>query len=89
MAGGLVSAAQIAVVADFGPMPNPRAKRATNMLHQEFVNACQKQAIAEKRQLMKRVPRRPKTLLNGTVSQHPMKAQHRYGAELTRPVSQT
>lgn len=65
-------------VEDLGPMPNPKANRAMNMCHQVFVKACQKQARAEKVQVRKIVPRRPNQLLKGIVSQHPMKAQHKY-----------
>ena len=57
------------------------------MCHQLFTNPCQKHANAENAHVMKIVPRRPKRLLKGTVSQHPMKAQHKYGAPLTSPVS--
>jgi len=53
-----------------------------------FVKACQKQAKAEKRQVRKIVPLLPNQLLKGTVNQHPIKEQHRYGAELTSPRSQ-
>jgi hypothetical protein len=49
---------------------------------------CQRQAIALKQQVRKIVPRRPNQWLKGTVSQQPMKAQQRYGAELMRPTSQ-
>lgn len=63
-------------------------KRATNMCHHVLTKPCQKQAIAENRQVMKMVPRRPNQLLYGTVNQQPMKAQQRYGAELQRPVNQ-
>lgn len=59
-----------------------------NICHQVFAKPCQKQAVAEKRQVMKIVPRRPKILLKGTVNQHPIKAQHKYGAEFKSPVSQ-
>lgn len=85
--GGVVSAAYTGTVADFGPIPKPRAKRAMNMCHHELTNPCQKQAMAEKRQVMKIVPRRPNALLNGVVNQQPRTAQQRYGALLTRPVS--
>ena len=88
MAGGVVSAAYIGTVADLGPIPKPRKNLAINMCHQVLVNPCQKQARAENKQVMKMVPRRPNRLLNGTVSQQPIKAQHRYGAEFRRPVSQ-
>ena len=58
-----------------------------NICHQVLTNPCQKQARAENKQVMKIVPRRPKMSLNGTVSQHPMAAQHKYGALLSSPVS--
>jgi hypothetical protein len=64
-------------VALLGPIPKPRANRAMNMCHQVPVKACQIQAEAEKMQVRKIVPRRPNQLLNGIVSQHPMKAQQR------------
>ena len=35
------------------------------------------------------VPRLPKNLLSGLVNQHPTTAHARYGAELTKPKSQT
>jgi hypothetical protein len=63
IAGGVHSAAKIGTVADFGPIPNPRANLATNIPHQEFTNPCQKHAIAENKQVMKIVPRRPNQLL--------------------------
>jgi hypothetical protein len=75
-------------VADFGPIPNPRANLAINKWYHEFANACQKQAKAEKVQVRKIVPRRPNQLLKGIVSQQPMNAQQRYGAELTKPTNQ-
>jgi hypothetical protein len=59
-----------------------------NMCHQVFVKACQKQARAEIRHEMKMVPRRPKALFMGSVSQQPKTAQQRYGAPFTRPTSQ-
>lgn len=43
--------------------------------------------MAEKTQVMNTVPRRPNQWLKGTVSQQPMRAQQRYGAELTKPTS--
>src|SRR5687768_7602347 len=67
MSFGAHSAANMGVVADFGPMPKPRKKRAMNMCHQVFVKACQKQARKEMPQEMKTVPRRPKTLFMGSV----------------------
>lgn len=85
--GGAHSAAKIGVVADLGPIPNPRKKRAMNMWYQVFVNACQKHARAEIKQAMKMVPRRPKARFMGSVSQHPTTAQQRYGAELHSPRS--
>lgn len=88
IAGGVDSAAKIGTVADFGPIPSPKKNLATNMCHQAFTKPCQKQAVAEYKQVMKMVPRLPKILLNGTVNQHPIKAQHKYGAEFKRPVSQ-
>jgi hypothetical protein len=48
-----------------------------NMCHQVLAKACQKQAVAEKKQVRKMVPRRPNQLLKGMVSQQPMKAQQR------------
>ncbi len=39
------------------------------------------------KQEIKMVPLRPKALFNGSVSQQPMIAQHRYGAELHRPTN--
>lgn len=86
--GGAHSAAKIGVVADLGPIPNPRKKRAMNMWYHVFANACQKQAAAEIKQEMKMVPRRPKRRFMGSVSQHPIRAQQRYGAELQSPRSQ-
>lgn len=59
-----------------------------NMCHHVLTKPCQKHASEENRQVMKTVPRRPNQLLKGTLSQHPMSAQHRYGAELVSPVSQ-
>ena len=56
---------------------NPRKNLAMNMCHQILTNPCRKQARAEKTQVRKMVPRLPKKLLNGVVSQHPMKAQQR------------
>ena len=88
IAGGVVSAAYMGTVADLGPIPKPKKNLAMNMCHQVFTNPCQKQANAEIKQVMKMVPLRPKRLLNGTVNQHPMKAQHRYGALFSSPVSQ-
>lgn len=85
--GGEHSAAKMGQVADFGPIPNPKKNLAINMCHHELTNPCQRQAAAEKKQVMNKVPRRPKMWLNGTVSQHPMTAEHRYGAEFKRPVS--
>lgn len=75
--GGEHSAAKMGVVADLGPMPKPRKKREMNMCHQLLVKACQKQASAEIRHEMKMVPRRPKSLFMGSVSQQPMTAQQR------------
>lgn len=75
--GGEHSAAKMGVVADLGPMPKPRTKRAMNMWYQLFVKACQKQARAEMRQEMKMVPRRPNQLFIGSVSQQAATAQQR------------
>lgn len=75
-------------VADLGPIPKPRKNLAMNICHQVFTNPCQKQARAENKQVMKMVPRRPKILLKGTVNQHPIVAQHKYGALFSSPVSQ-
>ena len=47
-----------------------------------FVKACQKQAAPEIRQDTKMVPRRPKSLFMGSVSQQPAKAQQIYGAAM-------
>ena len=77
MAGGEVSAAYIGTVADLGPIPSPRKKRAMNMCHHVLTNPCQKQASAENTQVKKIVPRRPKRLLKGVVNQHLTKAQQR------------
>jgi hypothetical protein len=88
IAGGVVSAAYIGTVADLGPIPNPRKNLAINICHQVLVNPCQKQAKAENKQVMKMVPLLPNQLLKGTVSQQPITAQHKYGAEFKRPVSQ-
>lgn len=75
-------------MADLGPMPKPRQNRATNIAHHDETKPCQRQVIALKQQVRKMVPRRPNQWLKGTVSQQPMKAQQRYGAELIRPTSQ-
>lgn len=64
-------------VADLGPMPKPKKNRAMNMCHHVLVKACQKQARAENVQVRKIVPRRPNQLLNGMVSQQPIRAQQR------------
>jgi hypothetical protein len=88
MDGGAVSAAYIGTVANLGPMPKPSMNRATNIAHQVATNPCQRHVIADKAHAMKIVPRRPNQWLNGTVSQELIKAQQRYGAELTRPTSQ-
>lgn len=87
MAGGVVSAAYIGTVADLGPIPKARKNLAMNICHQVLVNPCQKQAKAENKQVMKMVPLLPNQLLKGTVNQHPIKAQHKQGAEFKRPVS--
>lgn len=39
-------------------------------------------------QAMKTVPLRPNRAFMGSVSQHPIKAQHKYGALLTSPNNQ-
>lgn len=88
MGGGAHSAAKIGVVADLGPMPNPRKKRAMNIAQYVDTKPCQRQVIALKQHVMKIVPRRPNQWLKGTVSQQPIMAQQRYGAELIRPTSQ-
>ena len=75
-------------VADLGPMPKPSMNRAMNMCHQVLTKPCQKQVMAEKQHVRNTVPRRPNQWLNGTVSQHPMNEQQRYGAALTSPTSQ-
>lgn len=59
-----------------------------NICHQVPTKPCQRQARAEKQQVMKMVPRRPYQRLKGTVNQQPTTAQHKYGAELTSPRSQ-
>lgn len=88
IAGGVISATYIGTVADFGPMPNPRKKRAMNICHHVLTKPCQRQAMAEKQHVRSIVPLRPNQWLKGTVNQLPATAQQRYGAELTRPVSQ-
>ena len=60
MLGGVVSASKMGTIADPGPMPKPRKNRGKNMSDQVLANACQKQAKAEKRQVKKMVPLRPK-----------------------------
>ena len=69
------------------PIPKPRKNLAINMCHHVLTKPCQKQARAENKQVIKMVPRRPNMLLKGTVSQQPMKAQHRYGALFKSPVN--
>jgi hypothetical protein len=53
--------------------------------HHVFTNPCQRHVVAEKMQVIKIVPRLPNHELNGTVSQQPISAQHRYGAALMSP----
>lgn len=53
------------------PIPSPRTKRAANKFHRLFVQPAQMQANAETVAVTKMVPRRPRRLLRGAVSQHP------------------
>jgi len=48
---------------------------------------CQKQASAENTPVRKIVPLLANKLLNGVVSQYPITAQQRCGAEFKRPAS--
>jgi hypothetical protein len=84
---------------DAEPEEEPRDEHATiislpstfqrrTYCHHVFVKPCQKQASAEKKHVSQMVPRRPNQLFSGVVNQQPSTAQHRYGAELTSPISQ-
>lgn len=59
-----------------------------NRCHQVFVQAIQIHVKNEMAQVIMIVPLRPKNLLRGSVNQHPMTPQQRYGAPLMRPSSQ-
>ena len=76
--GGAHSAPYTGTVALLGPIPMPRKKRAMKRWGHEFVTPCQMQVAKEKNAATKMVPRRPRTLFKGSVSQHPMNAQQSY-----------
>ena len=86
---------------DLEPIPRPRTKRAMNKLTHELARPSQIDATDDQmssrkvwglppatKQERKMTPLRPMREFNGSVSQQPRTAQARYGAELTRPVSQ-
>lgn len=78
MIGGAHSAAYTGTVADLGPTPNPRKKRAMKRCHHVLVTPCQIQVANEKNALMKMVPRRPKRLLSGAETQQLTRPQHNW-----------
>ncbi len=88
MLAGTHSAEKMGTVADLGPIPKPRKKRAINRCHHVFVHAIQMHVANEIAQVSMMVPRRPKARFSGSVSQHPIAPQQRYGAPFTRPSSQ-
>ena len=60
MADGAHSAAKTGTVAELGPIPIPKTKRATKRCCQELVTVCQMQTRKEITVVMKIAPRRPK-----------------------------
>jgi hypothetical protein len=73
-------------VVDFDPMPRPRTNRAMNRFGQLLATPSQTDATAATKQETKIVPRRPRYLFRGSVSQQPRTAQAKYGAPTIRPV---
>ena len=62
------SAAYTGIVALFGPMPNPRKRRKTNIVCQSFANACPRAKATEHKAARKIVPLRPSQWLRGQLS---------------------
>ena len=73
-------------VVDLDPIPRPSTKRAIKRFGQLLATPSQIDATAAMKQDRKIVPRRPRYLLSGSVSQQPRIAQAKYGAPTMRPV---
>jgi len=71
---GAHSAAYTGVVLDLAPTASPRVKRAMSRHVQLLAAACHIPVTKAKRQEKAMVPRRPKYLFKGALSQHPMRA---------------
>lgn len=73
-------------VVDLDPIPRPRTKRAMKRFGQLFATPSHTDATAATKQDRKIVPRRPRYLFSGSVSQQPKTAQAKYGAPTMSPV---
>jgi hypothetical protein len=76
---GVFSAAYTGTVEALGPIPNPRRNRQMKSWYQFWVVADPMTDNVQKMPQKKMVPRRPKMLFKGSVSQHPTSHEPMYG----------
>lgn len=85
MMAGEHSAPYTGVVVDLAPTAKPRRNRASSRFHQVCAAAIQKDEAKDMKHEMKMHPRRPNQRFRGAVVQHPISAEHKYGAPLRSP----